>query len=125
MENSALDENARLAKANWLRIDPGRLRDFIAGHKEVRSVDIVDVQYSAAGAGSSNGIALLCANIDVGAGAERRQLVVRYAPGRTLIKQKSFTDEFLTGRAVHAPACRSPHRYGSTRKATVWASKAT
>jgi aminoglycoside phosphotransferase (APT) family kinase protein len=102
MENSALDENARLAKANWLRIDPGRLRDFIAGHKEVRSVDIVDVQYPAAGAGSSNGIALLCANIDVGAGAERRQLVVRYAPGRTLIKQKSFTDEFLTGRAVHA-----------------------
>jgi hypothetical protein len=35
MENSALDENARLAKASWLRIDPGRLRDFIAGHTEL------------------------------------------------------------------------------------------
>jgi len=101
MANSALDENARLAKAGWLRLDPGRLRDFIAAQGEVRSVDIRDVQYPAAGAGSSNGIALLCADIDVGAGAEPRQLVVRYAPGRTLIKQKSFMDEFLTGRAVH------------------------
>jgi aminoglycoside phosphotransferase (APT) family kinase protein len=102
MANSALDENARLAKAHWLRLDPDRLRDFIAGHAEVKSVRLVDVRYPSVGAGSSNGIALVCADIDVGTGLERRQLVVRYAPGRTLIKQKSFTDEFLTGRAVHA-----------------------
>jgi aminoglycoside phosphotransferase (APT) family kinase protein len=99
---SALDENARRAKAGWLKVDPGRLHDFIAGQPEVRSVDIIDIEYPSKGAGSSNGIAYLRADIDVGRGPARRQLVVRYAPGRTLIKQKNFNDEFLTGRAVHA-----------------------
>jgi aminoglycoside phosphotransferase (APT) family kinase protein len=99
---SALDENARRAKADWLKVDPERLRDFIAGQPDVRSVDILKVEYPSKGAGSSNGIAYLRADIDVGPGPARRQLVVRYAPGRTLIKQKNFNDEFLTGRAVHA-----------------------
>ncbi len=97
-----LDENARRAKADWLKLDPLRLRDFIAGQPDVRSVEIADIQYPASGAGSSNGIAMLSADIDAGSGRERRQLVVRYAPGRTLLKQKSFEEEFLTGRAVHA-----------------------
>src|SRR5271155_3971148 len=53
-----LDENARRAKADWLKLDPLRLRDFIAGQSDVRGVEIADIQYPASGAGSSNGIAM-------------------------------------------------------------------
>ena len=104
-----LNENVRKAQAEWLKIDAERLTHFIASQPEVagRVSDVV-VEYPSSGQGISNGIAFVSADIDAGQGARHRDLVVRYSPGRTLLKQKSFHDEFLTVRAVLAADVPAP-----------------
>ena len=95
-DTTRLNENVRNVQAAWLKIDPERLTRFIAAQPEVAGrVADVHVDYPTSGTGISNGIALVAADIDVGEGMQHRDLVVRYAPGRTLLKQKSFRDEFL------------------------------
>jgi len=107
--STTLNANVRKAQAQWLKIDAAQLTRFIAVQPEVSGrVGNVVVDYPGTGQGISNGIAFVSADIDDGGGMRHRDLVVRYAPGRTLLKQKSFHDEFLTVRAVVAAGVPAP-----------------
>jgi aminoglycoside phosphotransferase (APT) family kinase protein len=104
-----LNDNVRNAQAAWLKLDEDRLRAFIAAQPEVDGrVEGLSLNYPTSGQGISNGIAFVSADIDTGRGLERRDLVVRYAPGPTLLKQKSFSDEFLTMQVVSTAGIPAP-----------------
>ena len=108
-QETVLNENVRAAQADWLKLDHKLLREFIASQSDVKGpVENLAVSYPTSGTGISNGIAFLSANIDTGRGLESRELVVRYNPGRTLLKQKSFSDEFLTMKAIEAAHIPAP-----------------
>ncbi|MDB5969948.1 MAG: hypothetical protein JWQ90_2398 [Hydrocarboniphaga sp.] len=96
-------EAIKNAKAAMARVDEARLRRFIQSQPDVRELGSMSpLSYPTGGAGASNGIAFFTAEIDCGNGLQAMDLVLRYSPGVTLLKQKSFADEFLTVRAVHA-----------------------
>lgn len=82
------------------RIDVARLTAFIAAQPDVRGpVQVSAFRYVESG-GSSNGIALF--RVDFADAPERGplDLVLRYAPGEQLLKQKRFDDEFFTLAAL-------------------------
>lgn len=103
------DDAIRIARARFTHIDPARLATFISGQPDVHgSVLVEDFETLADGSGMSNGIALFTAVIDRGEGERRESLVLRYAPGVSLLQQKSFADEFLTMKAAHAAGLAVP-----------------
>jgi aminoglycoside phosphotransferase (APT) family kinase protein len=96
-------EAIKQAKARMARIDEPRLKAFIESQPQVRgAVAMGPLSYPDGGAGSSNGIAFFTAEMDRGEGRRSYDLVLRYSPGVSLLKQKSFSDEFLTIEAVRA-----------------------
>ena len=104
-----LNDNLRNVQAGWLRLEEDRVRRFIAAQPEVAGrVGRLSIGYPTSGQGISNGIAFLSADIDSGRGMEQRELVVRYAPGATLLKQKTFSDEYLTMKSVEAAGIPAP-----------------
>jgi aminoglycoside phosphotransferase (APT) family kinase protein len=103
-------EAIKNAKARMARIDEPRLKAFLESQPQVRGiVSLGPLSYPSAGAGSSNGIAFFTAEMDRGEGYRRYDLVLRYSPGVSLLKQKSFSDEFLTVKAVQATGLPVPH----------------
>lgn len=103
------DDAIRTARARFTHIDPERLAAFISAQPDVHGpVSIEDFDTLTDGSGMSNGIAFFTAVIDRGEGPRRESLVLRYAPGVSLLQQKSFEDEFLTMKAVHAAGLTVP-----------------
>lgn len=86
------------------RIDPVRLKRFLERQPGLsEDIGVKNLQYIEDG-GSSNGIALF----DLDAGGRRESLVLRYAPGEQLIKQKRFDEEYLTLRALQSAGLPAP-----------------
>jgi aminoglycoside phosphotransferase (APT) family kinase protein len=86
------------------RIDPVRLQRFLDGQPDLAGpVRISDLNYVEDG-GSSNGIALF----EVSHGGGDEALVLRYAPGEQLIRQKRYDEEYLTLKALRAGGVAAP-----------------
>jgi aminoglycoside phosphotransferase (APT) family kinase protein len=111
-KTSIVAEQTRRSKAQFERIDESRLKDFIEAQNEVRGpVTLLSTRYLTEGAGVTNGIAFVRMELDQGEGRSEKEFVLRYSPGPTLFKQKSFADEFLTLRVVSARGLPVPHVY--------------
>jgi aminoglycoside phosphotransferase (APT) family kinase protein len=106
----SMEGSVKNAKALFARIDPDRLQRFIEQQDDVEgSVVLSELVYPSEGAGSSNGIAFFKATVDRGQGRETLDLVLRYSPGKQLLKQKTYGAEVLTLRAVAAAGLAAPH----------------
>jgi aminoglycoside phosphotransferase (APT) family kinase protein len=109
---SIVAEQTRRAKARFETIDEARLKTFVEAQSETRgAVDIVNTRYLTEGAGATNGIAFVQIELDRGAGRKQEEFVLRYSPGPSLFKQKSFADEFRTLRAVRSRGLPVPQVY--------------
>jgi hypothetical protein len=111
----AFGEAIAQVKARMARIDEPRLKAFIEKQPQVRgAVAMGPLSYPSGGAGASNGIGFFTAEMDRGEGRRSYDLVLRYSPGISLLKQKSFSDEFLTIEAVRRErGVRAPAAYNS------------
>ena len=110
--SDVMGESVRNAKAAFKKLDPDRLRQFIESQPDVRRVgEVGAVEFPTDGAGSSNGIGLFEAEIDRGNGFEGEDLVVRYCPGKMLLTQKSYVDEFKTLNALQRSGIPVPKPY--------------
>lgn len=90
------DKSVQNAKAGHPRISSDRLADFIAAQPGIEGpVEIGDFAVPQL-SGSANAILLFSAAFGQSGVRQRRNLVARYAPGQKMIKQKSFSGEFLT-----------------------------
>jgi aminoglycoside phosphotransferase (APT) family kinase protein len=108
-KSAVLSDNVRNAQATWFKLDVERLQSFIESQPDVIGpLQNANLEYPSSGQGISNGIAFLSADIDTGDGLSHRDMVVRYAPGTTLLKQKSFEDEFLTMQAISETEVPAP-----------------
>lgn len=95
------DRSVTNAKAGHPTVEPERLRAFIAGQPDVEGPVEIGSMMVPQGSGASNGISLFTAEFGMGGRRNSHDLVLRYAPGKSMIKQKSFSDEFLTLRAAY------------------------
>lgn len=94
------DKSVQNAKAGHPSLDPRGLASFIASQHGVEGpVEIGDLIVPQS-SGATNAILLFSAIYGHGGSRQKHELVARYAPGRKVIKQKSFSDEFLTLQAV-------------------------
>lgn len=110
--NNTIGEQTQRAKARFTNIDSNDLKRFIEAQPDIHgSVVLDELTYLGASAGCSNGIAFFTAQLDRGLGRSREQLVLRYFPGVALMKQKSFSDEFFTMRAVSKAGFSVPRSY--------------
>lgn len=90
------EQSVKNAKAGHPDIDHARIAAFIESRPGISGpVKLSDFNVPKA-SGSSNAILLFAAEYRTADGMRCDQLVARYAPGQTMIKQKSFSDEFLT-----------------------------
>lgn len=95
------DKSVAAAKSGHPDIDADRLAAFIAAQPDVEGPVSLSDFIVPKGSGSINGILLFTAEFGRGGKRCRENLVARYAPGTTMIKQKSFSDEFFTLAAAH------------------------
>ncbi|MDP1631244.1 MAG: phosphotransferase family protein [Caulobacter sp.] len=104
-----IGEQTRNSKAQFAQVDAARLHGFIEGQPDVvGQVKTGPIEYLLDGAGSSNGIAFFEAELDRGDGRRRQDYVLRYFPGVTLLRQKSYKDEYLTLQAARAAGLPTP-----------------
>lgn len=109
---SVVAEMTKRAKARFGEMDEQQLSAFISAQPKVRGpVDISNMRYLSDGAGATNGIAFVTAVLDRGSGRQTETFVLRFSPGISLFKQKSFADEFLTLRAAHREGLPVPEVY--------------
>lgn len=95
----AMDDLALAAKTRFATVGQDQLARFLEAQVEARgSVRITSFELLVDGAGASNGILFFTARIGEGTEAD---YVLRYDPGTSLIKQKSYRNEFLTVQAAH------------------------
>jgi len=86
------------------RIDAALLKRFLEAQPDVlQPIRLEDLTYIEDG-GGSNGIALF----DISYAGRREELVLRYAPGEQLLKQKRFDEEFLTLKALQSHGIPAP-----------------
>lgn len=106
--DTAWDRSIKEARARFAQVDPGRLRDHVQRASGAAQVTVVDLQTLTEGSGMSNGIGFFTAVLEGGGQVQERSLVLRYAPGVSLIRQKSFADEYLTLQAAAAAGLPTP-----------------
>lgn len=95
------EQSVKNAKAGHVEIDRERLAAFIAAQGGVEGpVDLSDFIVPQS-SGASNGILIFTAQFGLNGVREDHELVARYSPGSTPIRQKSYSDEFLTLVAAH------------------------
>lgn len=100
------------AKARFLEVEGASVKRFIESQPDViGSVELLDFSMLTSGAGASNGIGFLVAEIDLGPGRSVVEFVVRFDPGTSLLKQKSFSDEFETMRVAKDAGLPVPQAY--------------
>lgn len=96
-KSDTYDAWVKSARARFNDIKPENLVRYIQAQPDVVGpVEIKALSSLKDGAGMSNGIAFFTASLDLGTGRKEHELVLRYDPGVSLIKQKSFSDEFHT-----------------------------
>lgn len=104
-----IGEVTKNSKAQFAQIDASRLLAFLEAQPDVVGpVEVGEIDYLTDGAGSSNGIGFFQAQIDRGDGHRRQDFVLRYFPGVSLLRQKSYKDEFLTLHATRARGLPTP-----------------
>lgn len=105
----AIGEMTAVAKARMEQVPTDSLVTFLERQDDIRGpVDVQSLEFVTAGSGASNGIGLFTVVLDRGAGPETLDLVLRYAPGVQLLKQKTYAEEFQTLTAVHAAGLPVP-----------------
>ncbi|MGN7931827.1 MULTISPECIES: phosphotransferase family protein [Sphingopyxis] len=90
------DKSVAAAKSGYPEIDADRLAAFIAAQPGIEGPVTLSNFIVPQSSGASNGILLFTAEFGRSGERRREDMVARYAPGTTMIKQKSFSDEFLT-----------------------------
>lgn len=96
------------AKARFLAVPAERIAAHISAQPEVSGPVEIESLEAPDGAGASNGIAFVRVRMDIGEGLKPHDLVLRYSPGVQLLKQKSFTHEYLTLNAVSRAGLMAP-----------------
>lgn len=105
------DQSIKEARAKFLHVDETNLKAHIEHQVPSSSVTIRNFRTLTEGSGMSNGITFFTADIETPGGSETRDLVLRYAPGVSLIRQKSFSDEYFTLRAANETSLPAPRAY--------------
>lgn len=117
---SVWDEAVRIARSRFASIEGEKLAAFIASQPDVRGpVSVEKLTTLGDGSGISNGIAFFEAIIDRGTGPARETLVLRYDPGVTLFRQKSYEDEFLTMKAARKAGLPVPQVHWLDREGSA------
>lgn len=102
------DKSVAAAKSGHPDIDADKLAAFIAAQPDVEGPVTLSDFVVPKSSGASNGILLFTADFGRDGKRCREELVARYAPGTTMIKQKSFSDEFLTLVAAYGAGLPVP-----------------
>lgn len=96
------EKSVENAKSGHPSLDLERLARFIAAQPDVEGPVELGAFDVPKASGASNAILLFGAEYGEGGRRVSRDLVARYLPGRLIIKQKSFADEFLTLKGAFA-----------------------
>lgn len=105
---ASVNEALKEARPSRPQIDIKRLIRFLQAQPDVEgAVHVQSLQYIE-DAGGSNGIALFAAEYELNGRKTTQDLVLRYAPGEQLLKQKRFADEFHTLAAVQRHGIPAP-----------------
>lgn len=96
------------AKSEFVPVTEEKLHAFLTSRDGILSASITDYRFLTGGAGASNGTVLFTAELTTSEGSSKRDLVLRFAPGNQLLKQKSYRDEFLTLQALSSTDLPTP-----------------